>query len=330
MNPMKVFGWAVDHNGCGNYRIGMPMFALGLMGYDALAFSVLNVEIPSDLDIFVGQIVYSPDRTEVWRTLARSPGRHFGMIYEIDDDIWSLIPSNPSYQLYDQAACETAIQNIRMADAVTVTTDHLAEVVSKFNPNVFVLPNCVDASMLRYERPQAEKFTVGWAGGSSHGDDFHSAHKDLRTFFRRNPTVDTHLIGMNYGAELGRRSTRYTGWQSNLMEYMRCLDFDIGLAPLAYNAFNRSKSDLKYLEYAALGIPVVASDFGPYAESVEHGVTGMLVRYPHEWSKYLNRLVKDDQFRAEIGSNARAWAATRSIQANAWRWDEVYRKIAGL
>lgn len=36
------------------------------------------------------------------------------------------------------------------------------------------------------------------------------------------------------------------------------------VAPLVDNHFNRAKSDLKLLEYAMLGIPVVASDVGPY------------------------------------------------------------------
>jgi hypothetical protein len=36
------------------------------------------------------------------------------------------------------------------------------------------------------------------------------------------------------------------------------------LAPLAAETFNEAKSDLKLLEYAALGLPAVASPVGPY------------------------------------------------------------------
>lgn len=329
MEPLKVFGWATDHSGCGNYRIGLPMWCLNLMGNDALAFSVLNVEIPSDLDILVGQLIAGPERSAQWQDLAARRDRHFGMIYEIDDDIWNLSPSNPSYSYFNAAAQGRAIENIKIADAVTVTNEQLADVVSEHNPNVFVLPNCIDAALTKHERLRAEQTTVGWAGGASHGDDFRSVQNDLKTFFRRNPGVSTHFVGSNYGSAVGRPDTRFTGWVGNLVDYMHTLDFDIGIAPLAYNAFNRSKSDLKFLEYAALGIPVIASDFGPYSETIRHGVTGQLVKYPHEWAKYLRQLSQDDAMRTEIGENARSWSFTRTIQANIWRWDEAYRKVAG-
>jgi len=39
-----------------------------------------------------------------------------------------------------------------------------------------------------------------------------------------------------------------------------------GVAPLAHDALNASKSDLKLLEYAALGVPAIASAFGPYRD----------------------------------------------------------------
>jgi glycosyltransferase involved in cell wall biosynthesis len=326
---LKIFGWAVDHAGCGNYRMGLPMWALTLMGHDAAAFTDLNVDIPEDLDILVGQLIATPGRADRWKALAADPRRSFGMVYEIDDDIWDLHPSNPHHRFYDATVQRTAIECLQMADAVTVTTDHLAEVVSRYNANVAVLPNCFDAAVLRHERPRTERLTVGWAGGSSHAHDFASVQKELRSFFRHNPQVDAHFVGTNFGAAVGRPDARFTPWVTNLVDYIAGLDFDLGIAPLAYNAFNRSKSDLKVLEYASLGIPVVASDFGPYAESVVHGVTGMLATRPHEMTKYLRMLVNDDDLRTELGVNARSWAASRTIQGNVWRWAEAYGSLIG-
>ncbi|HEY2042601.1 MAG TPA: glycosyltransferase [Jatrophihabitans sp.] len=329
MKPLKIFGWASDHQGCGNYRIGLPMWALSRFGHDALAFSVLNVELPDDLDILVGQLVAGPQRSAVWQELAARKGRSFGMIFEMDDDVWSIEQANPSYSHYAEHG-ETMKQNIRVADAITVTNDRLAEVVSEYNDNVFVLPNCFDAAMLDLDRPRNERLTVGWAGGSSHHGDFASAQKDIATFFRKNPDIDSHFMGVNYSELVGRRDGRFSPWQQNLVEYMRALDFDLGIAPLAYNRFNRSKSDLKFVEYASVGIPVVASDFGPYADSIQHGLTGMKVKHPHEWARYLNQLAKDEAMRTEIGDNARAWASTRTIQANFWRWEDAYRSVLGV
>jgi glycosyltransferase involved in cell wall biosynthesis len=323
---VRIFGWAVNHSGCGQYRIGIPMWGLGQAGHDALAFSVLNTDLPTDLDVLVGQLVCTPEQSALWQEIAAMPGRRPALVFELDDDIWNLHSTNYGAAGLKADDVRTAIErNLALADAVTVTTNHLAEVVSRFNANVHVLPNCVDAALLQHQRPRNDRVTIGWAGGSSHSNDFAFVRNELRSFLRRNADVDVHMIGTDYRHELGRPDARHSGWSENLVDYLSKIDFDIGIAPLAYHAFNKSKSDLKVLEYAALGIPVVATDFGPYSDSVQHGVTGFLVKRPHEWARYLRDLVNDEAMRTELGANARRWAATRTIQANVWRWETAYR-----
>ena len=56
--------------------------------------------------------------------------------------------------------------------------------------------------------------------------------------------------------------------------------WDVGLAPLADTAFNRCKSAIKTLDYAALGLAVVASDVAAYRGSLADGPGGMLAREP--------------------------------------------------
>lgn len=322
---MRIFGWAANHGGCGQYRIGLPMWALGQAGHDATAFSLLNVEIPEDLDVLVGQQIFTPDRLEVWQNLAKRPDRP-ALVFENDDDVWNVHSSNLAALAYTRPeALATTEEAIRLADAVTVTTEYLAERTRRFNPNVHVLPNCIDAAWLGYTRPRTDRVTIGWAGGSSHTNDFEFVQSQLKSFLRRNPDVDLHMIGTDYRHAVGRPDARHTAWNTNLNDYLSGVDFDIGIAPLAYHAFNKGKSDLKLLEYAALGIPVVATDYGPYADSVQHGVTGFLVRRPHEWGQYLRELVNDEAMRHGMGENARRWAATRTVQGNIWRWEAAYR-----
>jgi hypothetical protein len=108
------------------------------------------------------------------------------------------------------------------------------------------------------------------------------------------------------------------------------LGIDIGLAPLHDTTFNRAKSDIKYLEYSAIGAVTIASPVAPYLSSIRKE-RGMLVR-PNNmdgWSRAINVAVGDPHLRQRLGAAARDWVRReRSIQATAGRWEAVFREYA--
>ena len=70
------------------------------------------------------------------------------------------------------------------------------------------------------------------------------------------------------------------------------LRWDVAIAPLEDDAFTRGKSDLKYLDYGALGIPGVFSDVRPYRDTVRHRETGLLAaNEPGAWAEALEEIV---------------------------------------
>jgi glycosyltransferase involved in cell wall biosynthesis len=96
-------------------------------------------------------------------------------------------------------------------------------------------------------------------------------------------------------------------------------NFDIALAPAAPTNFFRAKSDLRWLEASALGIPVIA-DPEVYPE-VEDGVTGFHAATPDEAGSLLRALVSDPGLRSRVGAAAREHvAATRRIELMAEQW----------
>jgi hypothetical protein len=78
----------------------------------------------------------------------------------------------------------------------------------------------------------------------------------------------------------------------------------LAVAPLEDTEFNSYKSDLKFLEYSALGLAGVFSRVPAYEESVRNGETGMLVENTRE--EWVDRLVELCQDRVARESIARA------------------------
>jgi glycosyltransferase involved in cell wall biosynthesis len=276
-----------------------------------------------DYPIIVGQRVSKTEALPIWRRLRP---RH-KLVYETDDDLWSIDPTNlGAYVTHGLGTLDAAEQAVRVAHMVTVSTEPLAEVLRRHHDNVVVLPNHIAGRMLELERPRREKVVVGWAGGDSHLRDLLMLAPHLKRFLRRNPHAEFHNIGTDFTGVL-RIPGRVTPWAANIWDYYRAIDFDVGLAPLVDIPFNRAKSAVKAIEYGALGIPVVASDVEPYREYVLDGVTGYLVRSEHEWGKRLYELANDEAMRVEMGKRAREVAAQFTIEKNWPLWQSAYQSI---
>jgi hypothetical protein len=76
------------------------------------------------------------------------------------------------------------------------------------------------------ERKRAKRLTIGWAGGSSHHDDFRSIIGPLRAVTDHRGDVDFHSVGVDYGKDFGLNHNRHTEWRLSMLDYYSGLDFD--------------------------------------------------------------------------------------------------------
>ncbi len=319
---MRIFGFH-DQSGCGEYRVKMPLRALEQQGHEIKLQLGGTGEAAQGYQIVIGQRMDKHDALPIWRRL-KATSR---LVYEIDDDVFSVDTVNwMAHRVYSKPLPQDAvIHAAEVADLVTVTTEPLAEVMRQYNRNVVVLPNHVPTGILELERPRREKLVVGWAGGASHAADIAMIAPQVRRLLDRTP-AELHLIGTDY-SETFRRPARFTKWDPDLMNYYRNVDFDIGLCPLTGTKFDASKSHIKALECAALGIPVIASDVEAYREFVIDGVTGFLVKHEHEWFKRLSELAGDAELRESMGTKARELAANWSIDRGWKLWEHAYEEL---
>lgn len=106
-------------------------------------------------------------------------------------------------------------------------------------------------------------------------------------------------------------------------------NFDIGIVPLNDIPFNRAKSFIKGLEYAAAGIPFVASNLPEYKYLADAGV-GRVASLREEWEHHLDSFMNVAK-REEESRKARVVVSKKfSIKQTAPQWIEVFNKIAEL
>lgn len=309
---------------CGYYRAHLPGKALAAKGWPVIA-GVLDYEDFAAADILVFQ---RQRRQAAIREIAGWKAKGKKIVMDFDDNFFLLEDHNPAKEFYDPESLKWQARATELADAVTVTSQPLAESYRRLNRNIHVLPNSVDERILQRSPVESDKSIVGWQGGYSHLEDLRVLKSPINTLAKR---FDFTFVLAGYRPPDFFKEAEFRPWVefNDDLPYLDLIaDFSIGLCPLAKTAFNDCKSDIKFLEYSALGIPTIASKVVVYS-NVKHGTTGYLARNQGDWETYLARLLSDQDERRRLAENAKEYiAAERTIQANISRWEAVYESIA--
>lgn len=332
MRTLTIGGNAYNTDGSGYYRFFLPYAHLGknsfhIVGMVPPGSPPLGPEDIDGLDVLVQQ---RPAGRAGIRQLERVTGLATKLVYETDDDMLQVDPSGLPH-LYDDMVRESVRRCMRMCDMVTVSNPYLAEVVSPYNDNVRVLENHIKAGLLTLSRPKAKQLTIGWAGGTSHLVDVLEVDGPLRDVMTDHPDIGMHVMGWDWSPLLKstslRKRCRFTPWSRDVGEYYKKVDFDIGIAPSADIIFNRSKTWIRALEMAAMGVPIVASNRLPYSDFVIDGKTGYLVNTQDEWRDRLRDLIRDRDMRLEMGQAAKDQASAWTIEEHWVKWEAAYESL---
>jgi glycosyltransferase involved in cell wall biosynthesis len=224
---------------------------------------------------------------------------------------------------------------VEASHLVTVSTPRLAEVYSAWNPNVVVLPNAIPDWLPEIPpAPEGDtrRLVMGYTGSASHFDDYEAWSPVLETWMRRN----AHRTLLRYYGLSKRPIGMPLSWAADVRpwvklteNYLLGLRMDVGVAPLLPTEFNRGKSGIKAMEYAALGVPSVVQSVPQYQAQVLHGKTGFLCDTRTEWLDALGRLWNDSGLRARMGAAAREHAReTMTMSSIVPMYETAYRRAA--
>ena len=271
-------------------------------------------------------VVVQQPRGRGWVALIRDlQARGVRVLYEIDDllDAVRKAAGHEHAKAIDRQWVVASEMAMRVCDGVICSTEFLARRYAGVNPHVSVCRNGLD--LRRYELTRLERgtVTIGWAGGAGHEAAVKPWLPAVRELLRARPEARFMTVGAPYAElledEFGPERAIALPFGQIETYPAAMANFDVALAPAAPTNFFRAKSDLRWLEASALGIPVVA-DPGVYAD-VEHGVTGLHAASPAEAGEHLHALAASRELRERIGSAARELVTrTRRIEVVAEQW----------
>lgn len=285
------------------------------------------------------------EETEAVALLAHAKRLGIPLLYDLDDDLAGLPPDHPEAErLMPRNAA--VIRLLAGADRVHVSTPLLAERVIPFvrggRTHVDVVPNGLDERLWLAESgdsfgPRRALAAAGvqpgpvrllYMGTATHGADLGlilPALTRLHETFGDRIAIDLvgvlppgDLPGFVKRMEVPRRAgLSYPAFVAWLTDRQRRQPWAIGLAPLVDSAFNRCKSPIKMLDYAALGLPTVASDIAAYnalggcdlaaPPGLEaEGRGALLAASEADWFHSLARLIRRPEERLRLADWGRA------------------------
>jgi len=272
--------------------------------------------------------------------------KEFGkfMHYDTDDLLTEVYEGHRLEKVYQERGLSEITKFIyNNSDLVTVTQVKFAERVHPFcgeNTTLAVVKNAIDYNLPNWNLEKGKAFKnqcrFGWVGGIHH-------EQDLKEFqgipFLVNQKAGKERVFWGfYGRppmpmEDGKPKP---DWQQDVWDnYTRMLTagfrgnsnwrvfnamgpdtygamytgIDVAIAPLQFNNFNDSKSEIKVAECGRYGVPLVATNCGCYDETIKNGQTGYLIDKSNprsEWVRVLSKLAKDKKAREEMGANLKS------------------------
>jgi glycosyltransferase involved in cell wall biosynthesis len=336
--------WPADNAGCGHYRLLFVVDALARQGADVAVdyvgpkviwnrpwqsrpgpdHQVLGIAEPYPADVVVLQ---RPSRRWWADIIPYLRAQRVRVVVDVDDRFDAIRKDHVGYadQQGNVVNHRWVDEAARQADLVTVTTPALRDRYG--HGHGVVLPNLVPSHYLdivAMSRPR----TLGWSGFvSTHPGDLAStgggvaqalAQSGWGVFIVGHPWHVAEELGLFPGTDV-----EPTGAIS-FQEYPWALaEMELGIVPLEDNDFNRSKSCLKMLEMAALGVPVIASPTPDNARLHRLGI-GVPADGRSQWRRVARRLMDNEQMRADLAGKGREVASTLTYDLRCEAWLDAW------
>lgn len=203
---------------------------------------------------------YTNSKSEMLRMLDYRKYTGAKLIIDIDDNIYAA--SEDNYVKVSKTTTDLIELSLKIADGITVSVPSLKELYSPLNKNIYIKPNGVDLKLWRRNHVPHEGIRIGWEGAYGHRHDLELVYPAMRQLIKDyGVTFVVFGCSPKEGIQAPDFPIEWHTWVG-LKSYPKALaklGLDIAVAPLIDSSYNRCKSNLRILDFASLGIPVVAS-----------------------------------------------------------------------
>jgi glycosyltransferase involved in cell wall biosynthesis len=253
------------------------------------------------------------------------------VVVDVDEAFHIMDESHPQFAEY-RPKLDALNLLMESADEIWCPTVPLQDsLIARFGQTI-LMPNSIDPRLWCTYRDSAnspsrdehDPFELLYVGSVTHGSDLEMIMPVLDQLEKTTPIRLT-VIGTS--VRISQRSwirqinpgvnsayPRFAPWlrrQASL--------FDVGIAPLIENVFNRFKSDRQILEYQAMGLVPMASAVQPYLDS-EVITDQMLCSDPEAWLNSLQSLAADPERLGHLKESVRGqscyiWEERSAVEA---------------
>ena len=334
----RFLNYYADYSGCGHWRMIWPEQVMNAHNKAVVhGTTVMNVDprYYTQTKAVRIQRQATPQQLEFVKFLRKlADANNFRLIYEIDDICFH--EDIPDYNKYKTAFTDPKIRQsaqemMEICDEITVTCPFMRDYYASKtnNKNVTVIPNFmpkfwiggksdINRTMESYEKNK-RKPRILYAGSGAHFDvenrtKFRDDFEHVNDVIRR--TVDKYQWVFLGAHPLPIRDLIQNGkiefhpWK-RLYEYGQGLyDHNVNMivAPLQDSTFNKAKSDLKYIEACALGLPIACQDLCTYENAPIKFRTG------DEMIDQIENTLKDRKRYKSLCKKASQYAETRWLE----------------
>lgn len=336
-------------NGCAWYRCVLPGMELekrgwvtgvGMPGFNERdGFGLLTGQSNAihGWDIIVFKLIMHRDALE---KLDRAINLGQKIVVDVDDFFDGLDETNRAHAVTDPSVNpdnnrEIYAEIIRKSFAIITSTQFLFDYYSKIHNNVFLVRNGIDINRyktVKKRKRDFQKTKIGWVGATPwRSRDLEILSPFISNYIKTRNVQFHHSGHMNNVPSAAEKLGIDPEFVSTthlrpIADYPLLLSqIDIGIVPLNDVPFNHAKSFIKGLEYAAAGIPFIASDLPEYRYLFEAGI-GRLAKTEDDWIYHFDELL-DDSIRKEESLINLEKLTDFSIQARGDDWDATMRFI---